>query len=65
LQYCLCNACLKFVNYAFFFWLPFYLTTKYGWDESKTNQLAIWYDIGGIVGSVLGGIASVKIWSKI
>ena len=47
------------MNYAFFFWLPFYLTFKYHWAESEANQLSIWYDIGGILGSVLGGIASV------
>jgi OPA family glycerol-3-phosphate transporter-like MFS transporter 3 len=57
----MCNACLKFVNYAFFFWLPFYLTHKYGWAESEANRLAIWYDVGGIFGSVLGGIASDRL----
>lgn len=57
--YCLCNACLKFVNYAFFFWLPLYLHNKFGWGESSSNQLATWYDLGGIVGSILGGIISV------
>ncbi|KAL3082874.1 hypothetical protein niasHS_010676 [Heterodera schachtii] len=61
LPYCLCTACLKFVNYAFFFWLPYYLTYKYQWAESEANQLSIWYDIGGIVGSVLGGLASDRL----
>ncbi|GMS79923.1 hypothetical protein PENTCL1PPCAC_2098, partial [Pristionchus entomophagus] len=58
LMYCLCNACLKMVNYAFFFWLPMYLTEAYKWDESRADQLAIWYDIGGIIGSVAGGYIS-------
>ncbi|GMT10144.1 hypothetical protein PFISCL1PPCAC_1441, partial [Pristionchus fissidentatus] len=58
LMYCLCNACLKLVNYAFFFWLPLYLTEAYHWDESRADQLAIWYDIGGIIGSVVGGYIS-------
>ncbi|CAD5222829.1 unnamed protein product [Bursaphelenchus okinawaensis] len=61
LPYCLCNACLKFVNYAFFFWLPFYLHQNFQWDESVANQLSAWYDFGGIVGSVLGGIISDKL----
>uniref|UniRef100_A0A914LM58 Major facilitator superfamily (MFS) profile domain-containing protein n=3 Tax=Meloidogyne incognita group TaxID=654580 RepID=A0A914LM58_MELIC len=61
LPYCLCNACLKFVNYAFFFWLPFYLTFKYRWNEAEANQLSIWYDIGGIFGSILGGMASDRL----
>jgi len=61
LPYCLCNACLKFVNYAFFFWLPFYLTNAYHWSESEANRLAVWYDLGGIVGSVAGGYVSDRI----
>uniref|UniRef100_A0A7E4VPL3 MFS domain-containing protein n=1 Tax=Panagrellus redivivus TaxID=6233 RepID=A0A7E4VPL3_PANRE len=62
--YCLCNACVKMVNYAFFFWLPFYLTHKFHWPETEANQLAIWYDLGGIVGSVAGGILSDKLGKR-
>ncbi|CAI4222629.1 unnamed protein product [Auanema sp. JU1783] len=58
LAYCLCNACLKLVNYAFFFWLPLYLTDAYNWSEAEADQLSIWYDIGGIIGSVAGGYIS-------
>ncbi|KAI1719878.1 major facilitator superfamily domain-containing protein [Ditylenchus destructor] len=61
LPYCLCNACLKFVNYAFFFWLPFYLTQKFLWDESEANRLSTFYDVGGIIGSVVGGYASDRL----
>jgi len=35
------------------------LTFKYRWNEAEANQLSIWYDIGGIFGSILGGMASV------
>ncbi|VDP10924.1 unnamed protein product [Heligmosomoides polygyrus] len=59
-HYCLCNACLKLVNYAFFFWLPLYLTEAYHWEEAKADQLSIWYDVGGIIGSVGGGYISDK-----
>ena len=41
-QYCLSNACLKLTNYAFFFWLPFYLTTRFNWHESKADEISIW-----------------------
>ncbi|KAI6186274.1 Membrane transporter [Aphelenchoides besseyi] len=61
LPYCLCNACLKFTNYAFFFWLPFYLHSNFNWTESEANQLSAWYDAGGIVGSIAGGILSDRI----
>lgn len=48
------------MNYAFFFWLPFYLHSNFKWDESEANKLSAWYDFGGIVGSVVGGIISVS-----
>lgn len=51
-QYSLSYACLKLVNYSFFFWLPFYLSSAYGWEETKADQISIWYDIGGIIGKV-------------
>ncbi|ETN72429.1 transporter, major facilitator family protein [Necator americanus] len=60
LAYCLCNASLKLVNYAFFFWLPLYLTEAFQWEEAKADELSIWYDIGGIIGSVAGGYISDK-----
>uniref|UniRef100_A0A158PA97 MFS domain-containing protein n=1 Tax=Angiostrongylus cantonensis TaxID=6313 RepID=A0A158PA97_ANGCA len=41
--YCLCNVCLKLVNYAFFFWLPLYLTETYHWKEYQLNySTTIW-----------------------
>uniref|UniRef100_A0A914W7V4 Major facilitator superfamily (MFS) profile domain-containing protein n=1 Tax=Plectus sambesii TaxID=2011161 RepID=A0A914W7V4_9BILA len=61
LAYCLCNACLKLVNYAFFFWLPLYLNGKYHLPEKDAVQLSIWYDAGGAVSSVLGGYISDRI----
>lgn len=50
LQYSLAYACLKLVNYSFFFWLPFYLSSNYGWKEAEADRLSTWYDVGGIFG---------------
>lgn len=50
LQYSLSFACLKLVNYSFFFWLPFYLSNNYGWKEAEADRLSVWYDVGGIIG---------------
>lgn len=49
-QYSLSFACLKLVNYSFFFWLPFYLSNNYGWKEAEADRLSVWYDVGGIIG---------------
>lgn len=51
LQYSLAYACLKLVNYSFFFWLPFYLSNNFGWKEAEADKLSIWYDVGGIIGN--------------
>ncbi|XP_013360446.1 PREDICTED: sugar phosphate exchanger 3 isoform X3 [Chinchilla lanigera] len=50
IPYSLAYACLKLVNYSFFFWLPFYLSNNFGWKEAEADKLSIWYDVGGIVG---------------
>lgn len=51
-QYSLAYAFLKFVNYSFFFWLPYYLNNEFGIPESEADQLSTWYDWGGIVGKL-------------
>lgn len=58
IPYSLAYACLKLVNYSFFFWLPFYLTNNFGWKEAEADELSIWYDVGGIVGGTLQGFVS-------
>ncbi|CAL8319911.1 unnamed protein product [Lota lota] len=58
LPYSLAYACLKLVNYSFFFWLPFYLSSNYGWKEAQADRLSIWYDVGGIVGGTVQGLVS-------
>jgi OPA family glycerol-3-phosphate transporter-like MFS transporter 3 len=58
-QYSLAYACLKMVNYSFFFWLPFYLLHNFGWSESVSDSLSTWYDWGGIVGGLIGGLITV------
>ncbi|XP_075458780.1 sugar phosphate exchanger 3 [Ascaphus truei] len=58
LLYSLAYACLKLVNYSFFFWLPFYLSINFGWKEAEADQLSIWYDIGGIIGGTVQGLIS-------
>lgn len=64
LAYSLAYACLKLVNYSFFFWLPYYLQSAYGWQESEADKLSVWYDVGGIVGGIIGGYISDKIGTR-
>jgi OPA family glycerol-3-phosphate transporter-like MFS transporter 3 len=39
------------INYSFFFWLPYYLGNKFGWEETIADKISIWYDVGGIFGN--------------
>lgn len=58
LPYSLAYACLKLVNYSFFFWLPFYLSNNFGWKEPEADRLSVWYDVGGIIGGTIQGLIS-------
>ncbi|XP_075967531.1 sugar phosphate exchanger 3 [Anarhichas minor] len=58
LPYSLAYACLKLVNYSFFFWLPFYLSNNFGWKEAEADRLSVWYDVGGIIGGTVQGLIS-------
>ncbi|XP_076007733.1 sugar phosphate exchanger 3 [Genypterus blacodes] len=58
LPYSLAYACLKLVNYSFFFWLPFYLNNNFGWKEAEADRLSVWYDVGGILGGTVQGLIS-------
>jgi len=58
LAYSLGYACLKMVNYSFFFWLPYYLSQEFHWDQEKSDEISTWYDVGGIVGAVVTGFIS-------
>ncbi|KAG5267113.1 hypothetical protein AALO_G00218130 [Alosa alosa] len=58
IPYSLAYACLKLVNYSFFFWLPFYLSNNFGWPEVQADRLSVWYDVGGIIGGTVQGLIS-------
>ncbi|KFM60302.1 Sugar phosphate exchanger 3, partial [Stegodyphus mimosarum] len=62
--YSFAYACLKFVNYSFFFWLPYYLQMAYGWKEDKADLLSVWYDVGGIIGGILIGYLSDRLETR-
>lgn len=55
--YCLCFACLKSVNYAMFFWLPFFETNN-GFSAANSDYLEMSYNIGQIAGGLSCGYIS-------
>jgi OPA family glycerol-3-phosphate transporter-like MFS transporter 3 len=43
IPYAMSYACLKSVNYALFFWLPFYLTVSLQMDNSTADFFSVMY----------------------
>jgi OPA family glycerol-3-phosphate transporter-like MFS transporter 3 len=50
IDFSVCNACIKAVCYAMFFWLPFYLSSVYGLNPGKAAGLSIVYDVATLIG---------------
>lgn len=46
----------KFINYAIFFWLPYYLSTSF--EPKTSNLISIIYDLGMMPGGILVGLIS-------
>ncbi|CAJ0929010.1 unnamed protein product, partial [Mesorhabditis belari] len=57
IPFSLSYACLKMVNYGFFFWLPMYLQTL-KMSEADADKLSMWYDVGGIISAIVAGAVS-------
>ncbi|GMS96119.1 hypothetical protein PENTCL1PPCAC_18294, partial [Pristionchus entomophagus] len=64
IPYSFAYACLKMVTYGFFFWLPYYLHSNFGWPESDSGTLSTFFDIGGIMAAVVGGAISDRLSSR-
>lgn len=47
----LCFLFVKLVRYAFFMWLPMYLSHALAYDESDAGMVAAMFDVGGVLGS--------------
>ena len=63
LPYALCYACLKGVNYAFFFWLPTLLSGT-GMSSTQSDLFSMLFDAGQILGGTLSGHFSDKMSSR-
>lgn len=55
IDFSVCNACIKAVCYAMFFWLPFYLVSVYDLNPGKAAGLSIFYDLATLIGGPVCG----------
>jgi sugar phosphate permease len=56
---------LKIIRYSILFWLPFYLERALGLKGGTPAYLSTSFEIGGVVGTVLIGIASDRMLHRI
>jgi len=45
-------------NYAFFFWLPFYLSEELKYTSEDASFVSITYDVAGMAGGTVAGLVS-------
>lgn len=58
MEYSLCLFFAKSVSYTFLFWLPTYISDAGGFQAAMSADLATVFDIGGIAGGLIAGLAS-------
>ncbi|ETV79474.1 hypothetical protein, variant [Aphanomyces astaci] len=63
-SYAVAYACVKSVSYSLFFWVPYYLTAARHMDNAKANLFSILYDVGALVGSVVGGYVTDRMGGR-
>jgi sugar phosphate permease len=55
---------LKFVRYAFFAWLPYYLATAVGMRDDQSAYVSNGFEVGGVVGLLGGGFIADRFFPK-
>ena len=59
-EFSLCLFFSKLVSYTFLYWLPNYIHTESHVDAEESAVLSTIFDLGGIIGGTIAGIASDK-----
>ncbi|XP_043206060.1 glucose-6-phosphate exchanger SLC37A2-like isoform X4 [Amphibalanus amphitrite] len=58
LPFSVCLFFAKLVSYTFLYWLPRYLHSAAGYSPSQSANLSTLFDMGGIIGGILAGLAN-------
>ncbi|XP_071449152.1 uncharacterized protein [Hetaerina americana] len=56
-------ACMKLVRYTMYLWLPVYLVQSLNYSTADAGMYSIVFDIGGVLGSIILGIAADRVAS--
>lgn len=63
-MFAICVAFVKLSTYGMLFWLPTYAKEELDYDDSDVEYIAIAFDVGTIIGSVLLGLLSDLMYKK-
>ena len=55
---------LKFVRYAFFAWLPYYLATAVGMSDAHSAYVSNGFEVGGVLGLLIGGVVADRLFPE-
>lgn len=55
IEFSMCLFFSKLVSYTFLYWLPKYIAATTDNDSRDSAYMSIWFEVGGVVGSVLAG----------
>jgi len=58
IEYAMCLFFNKLVNYSFLYWLPSYIQDNQNVSSQAAANIAIAFDMGGIVGGIMMGVIS-------
>eukprot|EP00117_Sycon_ciliatum_P008216 scpid58499/ scgid0350/ Putative glycerol-3-phosphate transporter 1; Glycerol-3-phosphate permease 1; Protein PHOSPHATE STARVATION-INDUCED GENE 3 len=61
-ELCLANFLIKLVRYAFFMWLPLYLSEQLHFTDSHAGLMSTTFEIGGFVGTLFSGTIIEKLY---
>ena len=64
ISFSLSYAAVKCVNYTLFFWLPFFLSKQFDLSTEAANGMSNYYDISQVVGGVVAGYISDRMYSR-
>ena len=53
---------LKFMRYAFLFWLPFYMAGALGYQAGEAGYTSVVFDLSGVAGAVFAGVISDRVF---
>jgi sugar phosphate permease len=56
--------CCKSIRYSFIFWLPLYLGEAYHYSDSRSLDVSMAFDAGGIVFVIAAGVIADRVFAK-